>query len=216
MIKRIVIVEDRKIERDSLARLAEPYGTVETAETLEEAQHLLRRGPAPGLILSDLHLHDGLSPAEVAGAIYRCANLNSSRLVFMTSDLGDEDLVRAIRQQFPSIRLIQKSNKTVADLLRELREDESGHLVDTMDAHSTSSHETIRKIVKEHIEDMLLDLGITWFDVKTWVRAHLRSVRNRDRVMWTLGLLVAGGLVMAIAAFVGSALIEAAREELRP
>lgn len=215
-IARILVIEDRKIERDTLERVAKAYGRVDMATNLEEAVAKIREHPPPNLILCDMHLHDGHTPLEVATAVYKTANLNATRLYFMTTDIGDTELVQTMRQHFHSIKLLEKSPAKIRELLDEMREDQSGRLVHTMDAGTKASHDSIRAIVREVIDELLVDLGITWFDVKTWVRARLRCVQLRDRMAWALGLLVLGGLVMAVAGFIGTAVLDAMREGLRP
>lgn len=230
MIREILVVEDRNQERDTYELIAKQYGVTFTAANLVEALAFLGQH-TPSIVISDLHLHDRNSPLDVASHIYNAVDLHRTRLYFMTTDLGDTKLVEEIRQHFPSIKIIEKSHSNLERLFADFRHNERGMLVESMDMGTKSSHESIRKIVHDilaeapdvlvrliHkvIDEALADIGLTRFEAKRRMQAIFKCETRREKLLWAVGLVVAGALAMTIYGFTETAFIEAFRKGVQP
>jgi len=215
MIREILVVEDRNGERDTYQRIAEQYGATFAVANLNEALAFLDQHK-PSIVISDLHLHDGNSPLEVASQIYRHTDLHSARLYFMTTDLGDVALTSEIRAHFPSIKIIEKSRANFERLFADFRHNERGMLVESMDVGTKSSHDSIRQIVHDVVDEILRDMGLTRFEVKMRVHRMLKCETRWEKALWVLGVAVLGALAVTLYNFTETAILEALREGLEP
>lgn len=213
MIREILIVEDRNSERDAYERIAKQYGETFAVANLADAIAFLTKYK-PSIVISDLHLHDGNSPLEVATQIYQHTDLHQGRLYFMTTDLGDTALTSEIRAHFRSIKIIEKSHVNLERLFADFRHTESGRLVESMDMDTASSRDSIRRIVNEVIDEILADLNLTRFEVKVWVLDRLRCKSRREKLAWSIGVLILGALALALYNFAETAFIEALKRGL--
>lgn len=208
---RILLIEDTRAGITTTTALLTRFGTVRAARTIEEARSVMASGWNPDAVVADLNLGDRRNWRETFAEVVEIAA--GRPIAGHTAQVWD-----ALLEEFSTLfsgagaQLFSKrDDRPLLEWLQQMRRDESGALVQTMDRGSKQSHNDIRGEVVKFFEEM----GAP-HPGDEWLRDYIRCLvkwQSRGEKAWTtawttlVGLTVAGvfgWLVMAVMRWSGA------------
>ena len=194
---RVLLIEDTRVGVTTTTALLSRFGEVRAARSLDEARAVIKSGFRPDAVVSDLNLGDGRDWRETFGEVVEIA---AGRPIAAHTAQVWPELLDDFARLFSGARaqLFSKRNpQPLLEWLQQMRRDESGTVVQTMNRGSGQSHADIRAELVAYLEEMGAPKPADrWLGrlVECIVRWQGRAESAGERSWQTLLVLTLGGI----------------------
>jgi CheY-like chemotaxis protein len=149
---RMLLIEDSRVGTTITTAMLSQFGEVRAARTIDEARAVMASGFRPDVIVTDLNLGDHRRWQETVADV---VTLASGRPILAQTGQTWPELLDEFARLFSAARaelFSKRDERGMLEWLRQFREDQSGHMVQTMDRGSKQSHTDIRSEVRAYFE----------------------------------------------------------------